>query len=211
VSSDWVKHFDAEAEAAMDASVAKYEHEKLLLQQPITGESAELTNLENKGRATTQANPTQLPGEQSATQKLACSEGVDGASSSNPAPSTIKPSPPAMMPEPPLHPYGSPFQPVRFSDGTIAMVPITKTQGRPNHSVYNYIKRTSEEYHVADGLYELTLAEQLSFLPNAIGSLRNFNPVIVRRLPAPRDVFSLEILTTTYKLSPHTPVNMHGK
>ena len=204
-----MKHFDAEAEAAMDASIAKYEREQLLLKEPVTVESAVPGNPGDNGCTTTQPNPTQLP-EYTATQKPPHSEGHSSASSPTPTPSTIRPSPPAMISEPPLFPYGSPFQPVRFSDGTVAMVPITKVQGLPNHRIYDYIKRTSQDYHVADGLFELSLEERLLFLPNAIDALRRFKPVIVRRLPAPHDFFSLEALMTTYRIPPHTPVNMHG-
>jgi len=79
------------------------------------------------------------------------------------------PTPAPHILEAPSFSVEHPMQPLRFSDGTIAWVPIAKGKdGRPIFKTYRRLKHIAETYHVPIGLYELALEQQLTFLPSAV-------------------------------------------
>ncbi len=192
LSDDWAKSFDSEFAAAMDKST-----------------NIAMANATPRQKRTPQpqySNPTSQP-----------FPAIDAPSNASQRPSNLSDSPPMPSParpmlEAPPVPVESSMQPLRFSDGTIAWVPIVQgANGRPIFKTYKRLKHIADTYHVPIGLYELALEQQMTFLPSAVDFLRKSSPVIVRRTDSPHTSFGLEFLTSTYKIPPHMPVDMHGK
>lgn len=197
IPDDWTKTFDARAAMAMDAAVARYEAKDP--RHPPTEATHDLaaTNEALHGRA---SSPLKHGGSQSSQEPI-----LDQLPSSQ---ITI-PSPPPVIKDTDGNPEGSAFQPVRFSDDTVAYVPIVRDgQGLPNNKIYSHILRISSKGSTSE--YEIQLSQQLSLRTNIVNALRLSTPVVIKRLEAPRDDFNLRFLIATYKIPAHTPVDIHG-
>ena len=162
--------------------------------------SSPLLNLgASLGNLTTDVNPQLSP-------QLSQEPILDQASSSQ----ITCPSPPPVIKETNRNPEGCPFQPVRFSDDTVAYVPIVRdNQGHANNKIYDHILRISS-WGSGSSAYEIRLSQGLSLRTNVVNSLRLSAPVVIKYLDAPRDDFNLRFLISTYKIPAHTPVDIHG-
>jgi len=194
IPDDWIKTFDDKAATAMDAVLAQYAGKtpRLLFTQQAT---YDLMAAKSEAIHGSPSSPLKHSSPQSSQEPI-----LD---------QNTFPSPPPVIKETDGYPEGSPFQPVKFSDDTIAYIPIVRDeQGHANNKIYNHILRISSKCTTSD--YEIQLSQQLSLRINVVNSLHRLAAVIIKRLDAPRDDFNLRFLIATYKIPAHTPVDVHG-
>jgi hypothetical protein len=146
-----------------------------------------------------------------AVSRLAASHPiVDSASSSvHLTPST--PTPPTFIPD--LHfPYGSSFQPVRFNEDVLVLVPITRDEpGNLVDRTYKHVQKLAEIHGLNPNVYELYDEEQTSSLASMITRLKMSIPTVIRNPFTLLGNFNMEFLRQTYRMVPCTPVDIHGQ
>jgi len=195
IADDWVNNFNDKVAEAMDASLANYEAK--IMKTPVVKEDNPTLN------------PPLQPSAKPADVQCQSQVSVNTASQATSPPT---PSPHPIIVETTGYPSGSPFQPVRFSDDTIAFVPIVKDEkGVPNNKIFDHICRLAKTCSVNVSDYELTRVEQFSSRPHIAVSLSLSKSVVIKHLKEPRDEFNLRFVTSTYKIPDDTSVDMHGK
>ncbi len=206
IPDDWVNNFDDNLAEAMDASIAKYES-IILKTQLVNEDNPTLEAIDSLG--TQPLQQVSMSADVERQSSVAVNQ-EDLTSSSQPT-SLPTPSPHPVIQETTGYPNGSPFQPVRFSDDTIAFVPIVKDEnGVPNNKIYDHICRLAKTCFINVSDYELTRLEQFSLRPHIAISLSLSKSVVIKNLKEPCNEFNLRFVTLTYKIPEDTPVDMHG-